>query len=244
MDIDINKMFGNEPSFMSMADHYYNKNFGTMPKSELELLMFTILYEKLESDPELRKKGPISDVSLAFCLGISVQRVDGLIERMTLKRSEDYLAKRPWRQTLSDLIQKKAVTYDESSKSIYIIVNDVLVFYKAIESLKKEDIPYQETTNPRGLILSEAAFAALAYECCEDVTKKNSFKDSVNRYLKEQNIDELLNGQSMGQVLLGIGKEFALGTVKTLLSDKAAEILGKLIDAGEAQVKKGRKKDK
>lgn len=240
--MDIKEIFENEPSFMRIAEHYYNKNFGTMTKSELELLMFTILYEKLESDPNL--KGPVSDVSLAFRLGISVQRVDGLIEKMTLKRSEDYLANRPWRQTLSDLIQKKAVTYDESLRSIYIVVNDVLVFYKAVESLKREDIPYQETTKPRGLILSEAAFAALAYECCDDVTKKNSFKDSVNRYLPGRNIDELLNGQSMGKVLLEIGKGFAFSTVKTLLSDKAAEAFEKLIDAGEAQMKKGMKKDK
>lgn len=240
--MDIKEIFGDEPSFIRIAKHYYNKNFGTMSKSDFELLMFTILYEKLESEPKLN--GTVSDVSLAFLLGISVQRVDGLIERMTLKRSEDYLANRPWRQTLSDLIQKKAVTYDESSRSIYIIVNDVLVFYKAIEFLKREEIPYQETTKPRGLILSEAAFAALAYECCEDVAKKNSFKDSVNRYLTEQNIDELLNGQSMGKILLGLGKEFALNTVKTLLSDKAAEVFGKLIDAGLVQAKKSQKKEK
>lgn len=143
--MDMQKLFPREESFIRVAENYYNKNFGTMTKSELELLMFTILYEKREE-----QKMAVDDVSLAFALGISVQRVDGLKEKMMLKKSEDELDKLQWKEKVSELIQKKAVTYDASAKSFSIIVSDVFVFYKAIEALRNEELPYQETAKPRG----------------------------------------------------------------------------------------------
>ena len=79
--MDYKELFENEPSFLKIAEHYYNKNFGTMSKAEFELLMFTILcdkYREMDSD--------ITPISLALDLGITVQRVDNLLEKMMLKK--------------------------------------------------------------------------------------------------------------------------------------------------------------
>ncbi len=208
--MDMQKLFPGEESFIRVAENYYNKNFGTMTKSELELLMFTILYEKREE-----QKMAVDDVSLAFALGISVQRVDGLKEKMMLKKSEDELDKLQWKEKVSELIQKKAVTYDASAKSFSIIVSDVFVFYKAIEALRNNNLPYQETAKPRGLILSEAAFVAIAYECCDSAEKKKSFEETVKNYLPDHNIGEMLNGKSFGRTLLDVGGGILLSSVKT-----------------------------
>lgn len=238
--MNIEELFKGEESFIKVAKHYYNKNFGTMTKSDFELLMFTILYEKLDE-----KKKNVTSISLALDLGITVTKVDNLLEKMMLKKSEAELALIPWRETLSSLLEGKTecVTYNATDKNFSLIIDDRYVQYKAMEILRKNDLYFQELSKPRGLILSEAAFAALAYECC-DVKKKKTFEDAVNAHLKQQDIAEVLNGQNVGKALLSVGREFLLSSVKTLLSDKAAEALEKLIDAGEAQVKKGMKKDK
>ncbi len=235
--MDIDKLFGDEPTFMKIAEHYYNKNFGTMTKSELELLMFTILYEKRR-----KMDKPVDAVTLAFSLGISVQRVDGLLEKMMLKKSDDELSELKWKEKLSELIQKKAVTYDASEKSFSIIINDVFVFYKAVETLRKEELHYEETSKPRGLVLSEAAFVALAYVCCEDVRKKKKFEDAVNPHLSNPDISEMINGKSICASLLELGGGILLSSVRTLLNDKAAQSLEEICSIGIEKSKSRLKK--
>ena len=73
-----------------------------MSKAEFELLMFTILcdkYREMDSD--------ITPISLALDLGITVQRVDNLLEKMMLKKTEKELAEIPWKQTISYLLENE-----------------------------------------------------------------------------------------------------------------------------------------
>ena len=81
------ELFKNEPSFMKIAEHYYDKNFGTMSKSEMDLLMFYLLYQRMK---EVNEHAP-SDFELAKILGITNKRVRNMIEKMELKypSSED-----------------------------------------------------------------------------------------------------------------------------------------------------------
>ncbi len=221
---DITELFKGEKEFIRVASQFYLKNFGTMTKSEIELMMFTILYEKLNAI------GAISDVSLAFSLGISVKRVDALIEKMIVKMSEEELSRIPWRQNLSQLVQRRTVSYDSSNNRFCITINDFVVFYKAVEILKKYDVFYEEIRNPQGLILSEEAFVVLAYNCCDDVNKKKSLEDVLREHNSGCDVSTLINGKSFGQKLQALGSEILLSTIESFLSDEAAKVLREIVD--------------
>lgn len=218
--MNIEEMFKNEEDFIEVASHFYLKNFGTMTKSEIELMMFTILYKKLKST------GEVSDVSLAFSLGISVKRVNALIEKMIVKMSEEELSEIQWRQKLSILIQKKTVSYDSSNSRFSITINDFVVFYNAIQILKEYEVFYEEISSPQGLILSEEAFLVLAYISCDDVEKKKPLEEVLEKHNPGCDINTLINGKSFGQKLHDLSSEILLSCIKNFLSDEGAKILG------------------
>lgn len=210
-----------------------------MSKAEFELLMFTILcdkYREVDSD--------ITPISLALDLGITVQRVDNLLEKMMLKKTEQELAEIPWKQTISYLLENRAnaITYNAAERNFSLIIDDDFARYKAMDILRRNDLYFQETSKPKGLVLPEAAFVALAYECCEDQKKKKSFEETVKEHLSKENMGEMLNGKPVIKMLGGLAQGFLLGSVKGLLSERAAKSLGELLDAGKNAVFGGKNK--
>lgn len=74
--------------------------------------------------------------------------------------------------------------------------------------------------------------------------KKKTFKETVNNHLPDHNIDEMLNGKSFGSVLLDVGGSILMSSVKTLLSDKAAESFDEICNIGIEKAKNRLKKNK
>ena len=71
-------------AFDRIAQHFYFGNFGTMSKTELELLMFTICLERLKGiSPD--DMSAYSDYRLSKMLAITQNRVSSLKERSALK---------------------------------------------------------------------------------------------------------------------------------------------------------------
>lgn len=71
--------------FQEIASKYYDRNFGTISKSELDLLMFQIFDEAaLEDDPQ-----EWTDYKVARQLALTPQRVQNMRTRIALKSDED-----------------------------------------------------------------------------------------------------------------------------------------------------------
>lgn len=100
--------------------HYFNRNFGTMSKADLEILLFHILLEyKREKEPEL-----CSDYELSNVLGISQARIRNLKQRVELVYPRENFSEM-WKEYFAGYI--KYAKYDEHTGLVKMNIPDVAV---------------------------------------------------------------------------------------------------------------------
>ncbi len=103
--------------FDKIAKNYFNKNFGTMTKSDFELLLFS---EYIEC--KLEHKEDFSDYILSKELGITQSRIRSLKERKELIYPHDGFN---WKDDVSRaLINAK---YDEKDHKVRFMIEDINV---------------------------------------------------------------------------------------------------------------------
>lgn len=185
-------LFSDDKHFLEIASHYYNKNFGTMSKLELDLLMFKIFYDavKRKNDDSL-----LTDVALAIELGITKQKVKSLKERMFLKYSSDNDF--DWRREMRDCISNSSVEYDERTGKFTILVLDPRFRYAVEDFLETNRLITDYAHNSKLLILSRRAFVFLIYESSDDSEKqklKKCFFDASNE--EQSQIERQLNART------------------------------------------------
>lgn len=174
-------LFADDKDFLEIASHYYNKNFGTMSKSELDLLMFKIFYDGLKNKND---DSSLTDVALAIELGITKQKVKSLKERMFLKYSSD--SDFDWKREMRDCISNSSVEYDERTGKFTILVSDPRFGYAVEDFLESNRLISDYAHNSKLLILSRRAFVFLAYESCDDAEKRRRLEDCFTKTLNEE----------------------------------------------------------
>lgn len=185
-------LFSDDKQFIEIASHYYNKNFGTMSKSELDLLMFKIFYDGLKNKND---DSSLTDVALAIELGITKQKVKSLKERMFLKYSND--SDFDWRGEMRDCISNSSVEYDERTGKFTILVSNPRFGYAVEDFLESNRLISDYAHNSKLLILSRRAFVFLAYESSDDCEKqklKKCFFDASNE--EQSQIERQLNAKT------------------------------------------------
>lgn len=174
-------LFADDKDFLEIASHYYNKNFGTMSKSELDLLMFKIFYDGLKNKND---DSSLTDVALAIELGITKQKVKSLKERMFLKYSSD--SDFDWKREMRDCISKPSVEYDDTTGKFTILVSDSRFGYAVEDFLETNRLISDYSHNSKLLVLSRRAFVFLAYESCDDAEKRRRLEDCFTKTLNEE----------------------------------------------------------
>lgn len=174
-------LFADDKDFLEIASHYYNKNFGTMSKSELDLLMFKIFYDGLKNKND---DSSLTDVALAIELGITKQKVKSLKERMFLKYSSD--SDFDWKREMRDCISKPSVEYDDTTGKFTILVSDSRFGYAVEDFLETNRLISDYSHNSKLLVLSRRAFVFLAYESCDDSEKRRRLEDCFTKTLNEE----------------------------------------------------------
>lgn len=174
-------LFADDKYFLEIASHYYNKNFGTMSKSELDLLMFKIFYDGLKSKND---DSSLTDVALAIELGITKQKVKSFKERMFLKYSSDNDF--DWRREMRDCISNSSVEYDERTGKFTILISNPRFGYAVEDFLETNKLITDYAHNSKLLILSRRAFVFLVYESCDDAEKRQELEDCFTQALNEE----------------------------------------------------------
>lgn len=174
-------LFADDKHFLEIASHYYNKNFGSMSKSELDLLMFKIFYDGLKNKND---DSSLTDVALAIELGITKQKVKSLKERMFLKYSSD--SDFDWKREMRDCISKPSVEYDDTTGKFTILVSDSRFGYAVEDFLETNRLISDYSHNSKLLVLSRRAFVFLAYESCDDAEKRRRLEDCFTKTLNEE----------------------------------------------------------
>lgn len=208
------KVFSDEDkvkAFDRIAECYYFKNFGTVSKAELELLMFSIYLDRVIGTVGIENFNEYSDYNLSKYLGITQNRVSLLKEKKQLKYPQEYA----WQELFKAIAGKaryenEKVKIQIPNKSIY---NDIKNQIELLDGYVDVQL------NPTLLQIPVDAYLDLVMAVEGEEGKKEIKKILRSEF---QNADELKNyveHEPVAKQLLKFGaqcgKEFALSLCKS-----------------------------
>ena len=150
-----------------MIKNYFEHNFGSMAKSDLETLLFHLYVEDLKGI-----KAEIDDYTISKALGITQSRVRALKERSTLKYSINEL---DLKEGILNVI--KSAYYCKTDKKIHCFINDVIAQIEIRHYLETRFMFDEFSLNPKVMILTPKAF----FEVCDPMGR---YGDIINKNLE------------------------------------------------------------
>lgn len=208
-------------TFDKIAENYYMCNFGEMPKSELELLLFSEYLDKILEKHE-EDMFEYSDYKLSKYLGITQRRISSLKEKKQLKYPA---AEFDWKKSFERIIQY--VRYE--NEKILINIPDRNLYLEIKNAIEEGGGYVDVQLNPSLLkIPIDTFFDFLLLLDNESNNKKEIVKIIRKRIEKEnKNINLVENGSISMQLKkagIGIGKEL----FEILLGDisKSVNLIG------------------
>ena len=190
-------LFPNEESkakaFDKIAEKYYYSNFGTISKTDLETLLFSIYFdrvlEKNESDI-----WACSDYNLSKQLGITQSKVSSLkVRKELIYPSEN----KSWRKSL-EIISKNAY-YDDGKIVLYIPDRNLYLELKNAIEVGGGFVETQLTTN---LLKVRLPYFLDLMVSVSDEKDRDSLRNEIKEKIAEQNIDvEDISKQPFGILL-------------------------------------------
>lgn len=174
-------------AFDDIAKMYYDKNFGTTTKSEIELLMFSIYMDTLidkhsDNDGFLDYK-ICSDFIMGKQLGIPQEKV----RTLKIKKQARYPKSFDWRISLEKI--KSRIVYDEGKDRIIIPMSDPNL-YNEIRNFIEEHDGYIEIQRGNNVLqMKPEYFFMLLYTAVENENDKEKIRKSFVKQLREKNED-------------------------------------------------------
>ena len=184
-------------AFDKIAERYYFANFGTMSKSDLETLLFSIYLEQI-LDREESKIGAYSDYRLSKLLGVPQSKISTL----KVKKQLSYpYGKFNWQESLKR-ISSKAV-YEDGKIKLFIPDRNLYLEVKNAIETYGGFVEVQLTANL--LQVKVNYFLDLMVAISED---REKIRKELRAKIKEQNKDiALIENESFGQLLKRLAPE-------------------------------------
>lgn len=160
-----------------LCSKYFNKNFGYLSKSEMDLLMFHYyLKQKRISN---NGQDP-TDYEVSKELGITQSRVRGF-------KSKDYLQNIDvidWKKTLIDLIESGI--FVKRNDNVELLVSDVNVMMELRNFLEEKGLIDEYVLNPKVFKCSLDVFISV-YELIKGLEKGAVLEDTLSYIKKSKN---------------------------------------------------------
>ncbi|MBD9048278.1 MAG: hypothetical protein EGR46_04985 [Ruminococcus sp.] len=173
--------------FDEIADKFYNHNFGTFSKSEMELLMFNFYIKKLvdmnvQNDNTLNYNASC-DYYISKELGITQQKVNNLKVKNQLVNPIDF----DWKKSFLGMIQNARI--DDKTRKVFINIPDPNLYIE-IKHYLEEKGGYIDTQLNKGLLKIRAEyFIQLLVEIEPEINRKTIIKE-IKKKIREENKDE------------------------------------------------------
>lgn len=224
-------------AFNRLEAEFYQRNFGSMSKSDLELLMFDIYIEHL-----LNNKKPFDDHTMSKELGITQSRIRALKLRKELKYPHEGFE---WKASFAETI--KNASYDKENRRVKVLISDINVLTELRYFLETNGWYDEYSLNPKLFQCRLDFFLELCsklsdQEMClnEDAEKKLQELEKETHSDKEKSaIKKILEGSmedGLKALVLGASKEILLATLKTIpFGGIASEIVGHLVNTIEKE---------
>lgn len=190
--------------FDEITAHYYNHNFGSFSKSDIDLLMFKFFLEKeIENNvngDNLLDYNSVSDYEISKKLGITQQRV----RTLKIKKQLIYPTEYNWQKSLSALL--KNARFDKESQKVVISTPDPNLLIEIQNYVEKHGGYIATQFNRKLLQIRIEYFIELAVLVNEnEYTTKETIK-LLKKHIKDSNKNEtIFDENNIGKSLLDAG---------------------------------------
>lgn len=208
-------------AFNEIAKIYYDKNFGTMQKSDFDVLMFSIYIEQIFKNTG-NDFNSYSDYTLSKELGITQQRINSLKQKKELKYPQKNF---DWKIAFETYLKKSK--YTDNKIKVYIPDPNVYLEIKNIVEMNGGIVDIKR--NKSILQLSPADFIELVFVISnQDENEREDLKKRYIQQLKEASKDneeivEAIEHKNINEVF----KDYAKTGIAELIFDVLEEILPK-----------------
>ncbi len=210
--------------FDKIASEYFNRNFGSMSKADLETLLFSEYIEH-----RLRNGLPFDDYTISKDLGITQTRVRSLKERKELKyHYQDF----DWKAAFA--AEVKNAKYDETDHYVKILIQDVNVMNEVRHFIEEYGWYDECSLNRKLLRIPLACFVDI---CVDDDSITKLFTDDVKKQVRkiarsDNDVAKFLEDFSkdgLKDLLKSAGKEAILAVLSCLPFGNVAATIIKTI---------------
>ncbi len=173
--------------FDEIASHYYNKNFGSFSKTDMDLLMFRFYIDKHTTldDSDCIDFSKCSDYKISKKLGITQQRVRNLKVKKELIYPSEGLYN--WEKYFANLIEN--ARYDSQSKKIYVNIPDPTLYLEIQNFLEENGAYIEKQLNSKLLVIRAEYFIDLVVNIEEGSTRNKIVRELKSQF-KKQNKNE------------------------------------------------------
>lgn len=205
-----------EALLSELAERFYNKNFGSLSKTDLELIMFRLYFhaaEKCATDENGRIcESAISDYKIGADLGLSPARVRNLRLKMELQSKEVF----NWKEELGIVLQNPS-NLSTAGDYFEITIRSRMLFFAVEDWLEDRGSTADITLNPKQLRVKKNDFYAL-------LTDLTLINDNQNRQALENLQNKLKTDEKAGNFL-----EFAMKALD--MGESVANIIASISSA-------------
>ncbi len=201
--------------FDEIAEKFYNRNFGSLSKADMDLMMFRFYFEALMGD-NTYQNGNInfhtcSDYNMSRELGISQQRVRNLKVKYQLTSPTDFA----WEAALSKLTEK--AKYDKDSQKITLNIPDPNLYIEIQNFIEEKGAYVEKQLNSKILQLRTDDYITLILATEDDANKKRIIKSIKEQNKANEKDNSVLDEHNIGKWLLRHSQD-AISVVSNLCS--------------------------
>ena len=203
-------------AFDEIAACYYASNFGTMSKSDFEILLFHLYIEQILAIDD-KDYNAYSDFRLAKELGITQSRVSNLKVRKHLQYPHDF----DWREAF---LRTSEHSFYEGGK-IKIQMPDINLYYEVKNAIEERGGFIEVTLTKKLLQVPVSSFLDLLVAISPDDKKdelEKQLREELQKQFREQKKDkEYVEKATFREELAVFGKDVAQGTIIAILTQLA-----------------------
>lgn len=199
-------------AFDKLALHFYDANFGTMSKTDMEVLMFSVYIERILGSGNQAAFSDYSDYILSKNLGITQSRIANLKVKKQLKYPHEY----DWKESFQMACNNNA-RYDNGR--IKIQIPDINLYYEVKNAIEESGGFVDVTLTSKLLQVRPEYYVDLLLLISHGDSREEILK-ALRKEIRTYNKDaEFLDTEPIGKQLSGLTKDAFIEVVSNTVSD-------------------------
>lgn len=207
-------------AFDKIAEQFYERNFGRMSKSDMEILMFSIYIEQILARNEYAFNA-YSDYRLAEALGVPQSKISSL----KIKKQMRYPHEFDWKKSF-EIVSKNA-RYENGK--IIIQIPDINL-YDEIKNVVEANGGYVSVTLTKNLFkITPEYFIGLMMAALEEEDRNKIRKKLRDEFRKQGEDQEYMDTEPIVKILTKLGKESVKTIFLTISSEKSIGVIADIV---------------